>query len=1757
MKTDEEDIFTAALSLIDGFEPHDVALALPSLDFAPDVEAHLILSWTEDFAVQVFKLWKPGEKTWTEVMRGANDKRRAIALMVQSLPAADARRVISLVGQESGGSKMAELMKTFMIERGRIQSLKEAPLGSTAAPITKACTTPKGVPTTSIAPTPVLLKVATHDEATDDHRLVPQAKPTPHPTHPTPPPPAKPHPAPPSPVKPPPGLPRHRSSPTMSHKRQVPTPGISDLEVSDSPAANTGSSRSRDQTGEVRRAHNSRDSGGGDHQGQTSSTLKRRPPTPGPSPFREVNSDRLGDAQVSPSRRRRRGSKPKQDERLSPQLGACNLPRPTDGATLSEGEDGDSDEVELRRGTASPSESSESDPDEAEYSKADVSDSDEDERMSTGLGSSDDEMSGTGEEDMHAADDDAEEGEEGFSDGYVDPTARNPWEWSQKKNDEKVALWDVESSIKRDPRSMAPVRTKWMYRARKKEMSDDEYGELMEKEHRAFMSIPVACRTAVGQMWYKDSRLDWEVRVFLAPFIFSYAKLKIKGEEAAADGDHMAVKQNEAERKTLVDEVMTKLMDRFPDCSPKHKKRKIAERYGAKELRKYLSGFRNKFTSDAGRMKRLYLKNVGKVGILAANTSASSIFELLGRKRVYIAFHLWGGSESGGKADCDAEIDRQMDEWMEAHPEETPQDATRHRIKIVQDVRFSFFDSLPTKVQKIWKKRAKTIHMPSTPEEEQCFVDAALVHLVDLLKVLSERGNIHFVLLASGRGSYNVPIVAQEFRRKGEEGEVFLSTLAGLGSRVRSDYIKYAAARYGGNGDEVVLTVPEDPIEDAILVADPTEEDNFALEPAKEDKPPKFNRIQTFIAPFQPDLTETKTVPKMVKAIAEFIMGGIGKLHGRVSWDRITKEADVYVEPGRMPMDPDNPAQRLQLQKPNAMSNARVKEFFKFLIASYDGTLQEPERFRFKLETRHLNIPAPVAPPDPTIHYAAANAAKTKLPKGKKADRNFEKKKAKARVKRKLAAGPVARDRELDDFEGSLWNDDFADDGRPYLQEAVNVPAASKSKPAEKPGKGKALRIESPPESPSTSVDTTRIKPTRAAVSEPPQATLAKRGKSPPRPKARPKGVLDPGTDELRHPSFLPGDQLLAHLWIKTKENLEQWGRRITHSEEQSRSMPFRGLSGERPDFVLPGGLYSAFSIIQLWGAYQAATSPGMQPAVRLDPRLGLNTVDPAHHISKLVSLLIDPDRPLPTARYVYTQSQISPASAGALFIHVELVLSRFIDSIVASEQSVLEQELALLQGMRLAVFMGATGFIRDDGETGPNTFRTSALQDRFVKVLAAVAFSRYFKVVLGHVLSLYCETSSSPQTKAIWIEMAHLWEVGCLTLARALVRRRSDLFSVKYLSSKLPLKFKVILQPAFDARPWWTPGALGAPESIKITNKQAIVSTALSTFIKDLNWTAMSFIERGQVLLLVFVAAIQVETGRVKAGSEIEDGLSAARMLTQCLLELRSIVQDSEELDLPDERLSIPTDSLSTAIRSWEIECQGPSAFGGQSSTHGLHPPGVRDAALGVGDNTRAQPVGTEALPSEAAIASQVVSTSGELMQTDHLDAPVATPPRSTERISAGAPSALTTESRLSPEPEDPTLPSSVRLTFPSSVHLNPRPTGSAISPGVKPPAVQPSLVPAVRKLEEVDLPRPKKPRITKPPPAQQAAPTAPHRVLRSSTVAADPIPTPANPIPTPAKSSRNTRSATSAKKAAGTAKGASRTTAPGRARAGKPNRR
>lgn len=268
----------------------------------------------------------------------------------------------------------------------------------------------------------------------------------------------------------------------------------------------------------------------------------------------------------------------------------------------------------------------------------------------------------------------------------------------------------------------------------------------------------------------------------------------------------------------------------------------------------------------------------------------------------------------------------------------------------------------------------------------------------------------------------------------------------------------------------------------------------------------------------------------------------------------------------------------------------------------------------------------------------------------------------------------------------------------------------------------------------------------------------------------------------------------------------------MIHCGKRACTVPFVGLSGIRPNVDLPAAFYSAVSILQLWSGFERDSTVGHGIELLMDDRsdavclqnnfdvtflqnLGLTTVTPKHHISKLITTIFDATKPLPSAKWIYIQPQIGTEAAIALFLQIETRLSQFMDEVVASEESILTFKLNLLQGMRLASLMDGTGFIRDVAKIADHTERATALGDRFVQILAAVAFARYMKLVLGRVAELYVKTTSRAETKTMWTELVYLWNVGCSTLARPLVVRRSDVstFTPRRLW-RLPTAFSIHL---------------------------------------------------------------------------------------------------------------------------------------------------------------------------------------------------------------------------------------------------------------------------------------------------------------------------------------------------------------------------
>ncbi|KAG9042437.1 hypothetical protein FS837_010885, partial [Tulasnella sp. UAMH 9824] len=1225
--------------MLEGYTPQAVATALPNfhhvhLNFDSNhaLQAQLILQWDANFGSQVLEVWKPSDRTWTEVFGRAMDAKLAIRLALPSLGRAGVRSVIAATGAVYGGEKLVILMAAL-----------------------SACpddTCSKGLPTpepgTSAQSTEQLHRILPATPSVNNKPLQPPLNERPAKSKMTtnlPTPSAQPPLAsitslsPSQAIGPTPLVSRHPFTPG-SAKENVHPSASKDYRNSASRPARLPSTQEHSATFQLLFAQD-------DARRLQATPLKTFSTAQPPQPSAFRNATNLPDLSTSikpqgdeanhdpvpefPSNVTLSSSNRTQASRLmSPNIfltapldpiaeeeGHCVDPsspsprrKPTPVPSIPDDEVAELglERVNLtvpREAVGFPSVDSFNGEMDVDYEREDCTEGGSDGGSPSKRDGKDYSQSerGRDSEDGHSTpeDDDDEPLQEDYSDGEVDPVALNPWTWSQEINDEKVDSWGIEDFIGGDPCSTAPVRTRWMYEARKGDKSDEEYSELLRGEHVEFMKIPVACRAAAGQMWYKDSMLDWEVRVFWAPLVYQYALLKDKCEAAEEDGDVGEVKKNEANRRSLASEAVAKLMVRFPDLSPDHERRRIQETYGKKGLSKYLAKFRNKFTSDAGQMKILYQKNVGKVGIIGASVSMSTMLEILGRNKAKIAYHLWGRTKEG-KAECDEEIAQNVNEWEEENPQATPYDVNQYRIKVVQDVRMEKFKLLGDAEKERWKKRAKSILKPASIEEEQCFVEATLPHVVDLFKLLAEQGNMHFVLLAASKASVDIPIIVQEFGRKDPHQPPFLSASDGLGARIRSRYIDYALQRFGGGIEDAAFHIETDMTGD---LGDDVEQESPGFNGGSRRRHTK-QAVATpaIIPPFKPDLSETKSMQKMAKAISDFVIMGVEKLHRtRATWDKLTREAPTYILVDRMPIDPDVPGQRLQLQKPAAMTFPRLKAFFKFLVASYDGTLSDHECFRFRLQSRHSNIPTPVAPVDPNVHHAGVAAAKTKLPK-----RTCDNTKPRQRKAKR------AREEEEETFED--LNSENYDGLMEELDEAFLQDALTGKDPWNPLGQGKAVRVQTPLQSSTTSRTphtmpyselkesrpTTNFKP--VAVSAPDRPTCK------PRPRPKPKSAIEIGTDTLSHPLLFPTDEGAAETWKEVKQYLDIWGANMTHLDEQYRKIPFVGLSGIKPGLDLPAAIYSSICIMQLWSVFQPDAESEF--GVTLLPNLGLNTLEPS-----------------------------------------------------------------------------------------------------------------------------------------------------------------------------------------------------------------------------------------------------------------------------------------------------------------------------------------------------------------------------------------------------------------------------------------------------------------------------------------------------------------------------------------------------------------
>ncbi|KAG9043289.1 hypothetical protein FS837_009775 [Tulasnella sp. UAMH 9824] len=1641
-----------AIAATEDFTVEEVVSTLPDLVIPPDIQAGLLRAWDSSFAVQVLESWTPTSDAWTEFLKSSEDDAASLSFMLRVLTVKETRSYISTVGAICGHSRLTQLMVAFAA--AKLSSSNPPASTLPAAPV----------------PPPSSLN-AGHHERTRKAVDLPQRPSNSPSTAPSNNPTAS-------------ANPLSRNAPRgVSPARPLFPPEISERQPSPAPLPSTllfpvadishpeGANRATAQrTNDAVQSHSK--------EKHSKSPRQRRPQIPSRSPPPAAGERDMAPLSPRPNQQTRRHPTP------HPSLPSSPSPSPSshdESANRREADAYSRDDMEsfdqghgaqlaqdrgpLKHGESFTGQELKAfdevhqTPEEQEmaihYARSDSGLSMEDGQGVTG-NHEEPQANGTDKEDVGSED---QTTDEDVSEGGIDQTL-NPWAWSQKTNDAKVQLWDLEGLIHKDRLSTAAARTKWMYEARLGNMDEEDYTMRQGEETKAFMDIPPACRDAVGMVFYKDSKLDWEIRVFLAPPMYKYVLSKVDEEGAARNGDQAELKKLKEERTELLDSTMEKLFDRFPDCSPDHSLRQIKKYMGSKAVTKYRASFRNKFTSDAGRMKVDYLKSLGKDHPSSAKVSTSTMLEVLGRKRAHLAFQLWGSSDTGGKSLCDPEIAKGVEDWKRKHPKAKPMMVSRRRITIVHSVRYKLFQDQTKEVRERWTKRAKALHIPKTPEEEKCLVDAAFPYVLDLLALLAERGNMHFALFAAAKGSYNIPIVMQEFSREGQNIPAFLFTDDGLGTRVKPEYIAYARKRFDGDVEEAEIGVPGVDFEfEEEGVEEPGIESSAkdgATRQARSSKP-----RQTYVVPFQPDQSTVKTVPQMRKAISDWILSSIEKIHAsRLTWDKITQAPHLYIDVERMPMDPDYPTQRLQLQRLSAMSELRVKAFFKFLIESYNGHLSADEAFYLKHESRHLNVPSPTAPEDPSIHHAAAAAAKTKVPPGK---RTVTKPKGRrgGRIGESVL-GTISEDEDLGDLAG-LEEDNDAALLDQALARGVEKPTASSSRKAHK------RRIESPPDSTSS---TTGHSQTQVPITEGVSMRLNELESVTARSRPRPMSILNQGTDEVMHKRFVPGFVEDPVTWNKFKSTLAEWGRNMTFWNERIRSMPYSGTSGVHQDIQLPNGLHAAFSILQIWNVYQR---PSNESDLTINTLSGLEKLQPHHHVITVIQEISNPLRTLPAAKHVYDELQVSEIAADTLFLQLESAVSNYIGEMVASEESILEANLDLLKALRITAFVGASGRIRDVGNVEYTRSRTSALTDRFVAVLAAIAFARYMKVVLTQVAQLYLEDAQDEDRRSMWKYLVLVWEIGCKSLARALVHRRSDTFSLQRLSPILPKNFREPLTYAFVERPWWTPGDEGAPGPLKILNKQALAIEPFFKMLEALPWTQLSFIERGQVLLLIILAAIQIETGRISSSINrfAEAPKPVSRRLAESLAKLATIIRESGEMGPIEDPIVIPLHDIATHIALW---C---------SETHRS----VKPTAEGVPDTQ---------VDVERAPTPPPVDVSREGLLADSSNSQTCEPPDISH---------ATASSVVPPEEEDPTLP---RDASPSLHHAaldsktnynqppSPFPTSKAAQTNDDLPS---SAIPAVRSLDNPPLPPTKKRRVLEVPPVPSEGDATAGRTLRSAT--------------------------------------------------------
>ncbi|KIO33173.1 hypothetical protein M407DRAFT_4155 [Tulasnella calospora MUT 4182] len=257
----------------------------------------------------------------------------------------------------------------------------------------------------------------------------------------------------------------------------------------------------------------------------------------------------------------------------------------------------------------------------------------------------------------------------------------------------------------------------------------------------------------------------------------------------------------------------------------------------------------------------------------------------------------------------------------------------------------------------------------------------------------------------------------------------------------------------------------------------------------------------------------------------------------------------------------------------------------------------------------------------------------------------------------------------------------------------------------------------------------------------------------------------------------------------------------------------------------------------------------------------------------------------------------------------------------------------------------------------------------------------------------------------------------------------------------------------------------------LKISNRQCVASETLFSLLRRVQWSELSLVERGQVLLLLLLACVQVETGRLPDSSTPGRAEHVAQEMTKALNDFTSAIAASDEIGPLDRATSIPIKETTSNVARWIAESNNILT---PSSPSGAHDQDVRDIPSQTEDQ-RLVETRPQSSPRNANIADELAASTSDRRQ-------VADTEQSAIDLSSGAEirvdstSAITIDSVLPPEEEDRIFPSPVQQdhSTPSTHDVIPGETlneTSGTTPAAQNVATTAQPPPKKRKRGEVDI--------------------------------------------------------------------------------------